>query len=530
MLPTTAPFERRAIDRVTFGARERDVAYAQKIGWAAWVREQLAPPAGDDPALAAHLKTQRLPIKYAAGNAAANQTWPAVDEVRPLTYLAASAEDLWRMGRASGFSVHPGEIAMVYTQLLAANLIRNTHAQFQLREVMADFWFNHFNIGRDKNIFAATATLPYDRDIIRPNVFGNFRALLEAVATSTSMLLYLDNYLSSAGIPNENYARELLELHTLGGGAYLGTAAPDPTRVGVDAPGFTDGDIIEASKALSGWTLDLGQAFGGVPLKNDGSFLYSPYQHNTGAKRFMGVDLSGLTADMAQGRAILDIVAAHPATAAFICTKLCRRLFGDSPPPAAVERAKAAWLANLKAPDQIAKVLSAILLDGDEIGTFPAVKLRRPYERIVALFRTTDMVVNACSYLYLLMSPIGDIMGAWQPPNGRPDVNSYWLATGPLLAAVNIVFRPSFWPEIATSLMDQTPAEAAASPTRILDYWIGRMIGAEISTSAFAAILNAMYGLNFKPTDKGGVFAASIESQLLRIVGVIATSAEFSYR
>ncbi|MGZ6195430.1 MAG: DUF1800 domain-containing protein [Candidatus Binataceae bacterium] len=526
MLPTTQSFERRAINRVTFGARDLDEAYAQKIGWPAWVAEQLRPSPGDDPDLAAHLAAQHWPMSYPAGNPDLRQTWPAVNEDRPLTYLSASSAQLFKMTQANGFSLHPGEIERVYQELLAATLIRNTHARYQVREFMADFWLNHFNIGRDKSILAATMMMSYDRDIIRPNALGNFRSLLEAVATSASMLTYLDNFSSSAGTPNENYARELQELHTLGGGAYLGTAAP--LSSGAVAPGFTDSDIVQASRALSGWTLDFGQAFGGVQLKGDGSFLYSPYQHNSKAGVFLGVDLSGLTADMAQGRAVLDIVAAHPATATFICTKLCRRIFGDAPPQAVIDRAKAAWTANQKAPDQIAKVISAILLGGDEIGTVPNTKLRRPYERVVAMFRTTDMVVTACNYLYLLLSPIGDCLGAWQPPNGRPDVNSYWLSTGPLLAAINLAFRTNFWPEIKTSLLAQAPN--GLSTAGLLEYWIGRMIGSEISPSTYDVALAAMSGITISAGDKTGPYAAGLEQVLIRVISLLATTAEFSYR
>jgi uncharacterized protein (DUF1800 family) len=528
--PSTQSFERRALNRVTFGARAVDVAYAQRIGWAAWVGEQLNPPAGDDADLATHLAAQRWPIKYPAGNPDLRQTWAAVDEVRPLNYLQATAAQLFKLTQGQGFSINPGEVQRVFDELLAATLIRNAHARFQVREFMTDFWLNHFSIGRDKNIIATTQLMAYDRDVIRPNALGNFRTFLEAVATSPSMLLYLDNYLSSAGTPNENYARELQELHTLGGGAYLGTAPPANGGSGVDAPGFTDADIIQASRALSGWTLDFGQAFGGVQLKADGSFLYSPYQHNPNAGKFLGVDLSGLTADMAQGRAVLDIVAAHPATTNFICTKLCRRIFGDVPPPSVLDRAKAAWTANQKAPNQIAKVLEAILLGGDEVGTLPNVKLRRPYERVVAMFRTTDMVVKACNYLYLLLSPIGDCLGAWQPPNGRPDVNSYWMTTGPLLSAVNLSFRTGFWPEIATSLMAQTPEPDSKSTTGIVDYWVTRMIGAEVSSSTYDALIKTLGGITFAASDLAGPYAKGIEQRLIDLVSLIATTAEFSYR
>ena len=174
--------------------------------------------------------------------------------------------------------------------------------------------------------------------------------------------------------------------------------------------------------------------------------------------------------------------------------------------------------------------MSAILLGGDEIGTFPNIKLRRPYERLVAMFRTTDMVVNACSYLYLLMSPVGDCIGAWQAPNGRPDINGYWLATGPMMTAINMAFRPAYWPDIKTSLMQQVPEPDSKSQIGIVDYWIGRMIGAEVSPSTMDALMTAAQGLGFVAADSKGPYAAGTESRLLQLVSLIATSAEFSYR
>ncbi len=534
VLPESLPFERAAINRVTFGARDTDVVYAKSIGWPAWVKEQLDAPPGDDPALAAHIQAQRWRIQYPAGTRT-GETWPATDELRPLTFLTAPPEKFWAISYNVGFAVNYAERERIYTEFTAANLIRNTHAKWQLREFMADFWFNHFNIGSEKNAFATAMLIAYDRDVIRPNVFGNFRKFLEGIATSASMLIYLDNFISSAGTPNENYARELLELHTLGGGAYLGQVdpfagnpAPGPDQIGVNARGFTDADIIQASRAFSGWTLDTGQAFGGVQLKNNGSFLYSPFQHNTTARKFMGVDLVPLTADLAQGRAILDIVADHPATASFICTKLCRRIFGDAPPAAVINRATTAWMAHRQAPDQIRKVLEAILLAGNEIGTAAPAKVRRPYERMVALFRTTDMTVSAIEYLYLLLSPVGDLAGAWQGPNGRPDINAYWLSSGALLAAVNLVFRPDYWPEIKVALIDQMPEQTTRSVVLAVDYWIDRMVGAQPDSATYDGLIKAAQALGLSSLTTDG--RAAYEEIMRRVVGLIASSATFAHR
>ena len=179
--------------------------------------------------------------------------------------------------------------------------------------------------------------------------------MLGAVAQSTAMQWYLDNARSPAELPNENYARELMELHTLGEGAYLGTF--DPATVERDANGiavgFTDQDVIEVSRAFSGWTVEYGQWAGNDEdnLPNTWLFTYSAYQHNTEAGMFMGQNLAPLTAEMTQGERVLDILADPPVTADFVVTKMVRRFFGENPPQAVLDRAIQTWMDNRSEPD-----------------------------------------------------------------------------------------------------------------------------------------------------------------------------------
>ncbi|MDX2144486.1 MAG: DUF1800 family protein, partial [Rhodospirillaceae bacterium] len=259
MLQPTPSFETLALNRVTFGARDTDVAYVKKIGWEAWVEEQLKPPPGDDPVLAQHMAGQRMRIAYVGQPPTKGITgWPDVNQLRPLNYMGADTRSLWDLAVYVENSVAANELARIQQELCAATWIRNTHSAFQLREFMADFWNNHFNVGRQADIFGS-ATLPiYDQQVIRPRVFGNFRDLLAATAQSTSMLRYLNNAESTAALPNENYAREILELHTLGRGAYLGVAPTTSAAklYGGVTLGFSDQDILQASRAFSGWTLE----------------------------------------------------------------------------------------------------------------------------------------------------------------------------------------------------------------------------------------------------------------------------------
>jgi uncharacterized protein (DUF1800 family) len=533
MLPSAPSFERLALNRVTFGACEADMSAVRERGWIAWVADQLRPPAGDEDAVAAHLKPQTLRIKYAVQlPAGSSPGWPAVDERRRFNYLGADISTIWKMVSQTEISIAPNERARIQQELNAATWIRNTHARYQLREFMADFWNNHFNVGRQEDVYASAALAVYDAEVIRPRVFGNFRDLLEAVATSAAMLRYLNNAASGSAMPTENYARELLELHTLGQGAYLGVNAAVPRNVFIDgeevAAGFTDADVIQAARALSGWTIAHGQAGEAGVLPFTGKFVYNPAQHNGTAGFFMGVDLAPLTLPMAQGRRVLDIVSAHPATATYICTKLGRRIFGDRPPQSVIERAVAVWMTNQRAPDQIARVLSTILLD-DEIGR-SAAKLRRPYEKIIALYRATGTTVNAYDGAYDALASLGDGLYAWPTPEGRPDSDTAWLAASANLKFWNLMFDTLGHPSFRTTLADQTPASASASPESIVAHWVSRLVGSALRPESMAALIQDVQGpIGVMAAYRSGGIA-HIENALRRLVVLIATAPEFAMR
>jgi uncharacterized protein (DUF1800 family) len=533
MLPSQADLYHVAMNRVTFGARDLDVQAARASGWEAWVNEQLAPPKGDDALLRQHLAAQSLRIAYNAPAATDTRgKWLATDEMRPLNYIDADTPTLWTITRNIGTTFAPSERTRIAQELAAATWIRNTHSRYQLREFMADFWHNHFNIGKNENQLA-TALLPvYDRAVIRPRVFGNFRNLLEATAKSTAMLIYLDNWVSSATTPNENYAREIMELHTLGGAAYLGTANPQSVAKGSDdvAAGFTDQDVIQAARALSGWTVKYGQRGPGTTyLPNTGEFAFNPRQHNANAGTILGVNIAGYH-DVTQGRKLLDVLAYHPATATHVVTKLARRIFGDAPPQAVIARGVAAWTTFRDAPDQIGRTVRAILLDGEEIWSAPVAKVRRPYERIIALARTTDTIVNAATFMTSILDAQTDGLFAWPAPNGRPDVNGYWLATGSTMATWNLLFQMPNAAQLTTSLTAQTPAAAATSATTVVEYWVGRLVGRRLPPAAMNTLVNDQAGASGVVTAIRRGNAKSTENAFRRLVSLIATAEEFALR
>jgi uncharacterized protein (DUF1800 family) len=498
------------------------------------VAEQLAPPPGDDPDLAVHVGQLAMRIKYLGQPPYGNiPGWAPLDQTRPLTYLQADSAALWDIARRSDVSLAPNERYRIQQELDAVTWVRNVHAQYQVREFLADFWNNHFAVGRDECIYGTAALPIYDAQVIRPRVFGNFRDLLGAVARSASMLRFLNNSESTADHPNENYARELLELHSLGAPAYLGLSAPallptvDAGGVQV-APGFTDQDIIQASRALSGWTLEQGQMGPSGPLPFTGKFVFNPVQHNAQAGMFMGVDLSRLSG-MAQGETILDIVAAHPATADFIVRKLARRIFGDNPSEGVIAGAKGVWTGTRDRPDQLKQVTKALLLSNAEIG-LPPTKVRRPYERLMALLRTTDTVVNAYDNAWLTLSSLGDGLFVWATPEGRPDVDSQWLTAAANLETWNTLLQVLQQPAMRTSFADQTPRELAGSATGLVEYWVGRMVGRSLRPAAMQALIDeALTPIGVVAAYRSGGIA-NIENALRRQAALIAASPEFGMR
>jgi uncharacterized protein (DUF1800 family) len=236
---------------------------------------------------------------------------------------------------------------------------------------------------------------------------------------------------------------------------------------------------------------------------------------------------------MQQGRKLLDILAYHPATAKFIVGKMARRIFGDTPPQSVIDRGVAAWLSNQLAPDQIGRVLHAMLLGGNEVMTAPVTKVRRPYERIIAMVRTTDMVLNAGTYMHSLLDSLTDGFFAWQAPDGRPDVNKYWLATGAMVSTWNLLFQVPHYPEFASrSLTLQTPVDALQSATAVVEYWVKRMVGHALSANAMNALVLDQAGSNGIPTivRSSTATAQRIENAHRRLISLIATSEEFSLR
>lgn len=473
------PLEVIALNRMAYGPRPGDVARVRAMGFAAYVEEQLAPDDDDDAVLHAHLKAARMPIEH-EGNA----DYPAVDEMRPLRALQQPLAELWRLVDWEHAPEAPyAEIERPTAEVIMATFLRAIYSKWQLREVLVEFWHNHFHVNVFSDDERILATFPlYDRDVISAHALGNFRAFLAAVAQSTAMLYYLDNFSSKASPANENYARELFELHTLGAAHYYNHQYQHwrdvPGATDGRAEGYIDEDVYEAARAFTGWTVADGRELDdGDVLPSTGAFHYYAGWHDPYQKRVLGAEFAPNQPALADGQQVLDILAYHPATARHICTKLCRRLVADDPPATLVERAVATWMETQTAPDQIAQTVRAIVLSPEFAATWGQ-KVKRPYEVLLALLRATDATVQPGYDLHEVLSLYGYRMFAWQAPDGHPDTASYWLSTNAMLGRWNIpvVVLFNWLGEAQVDLLAQQPADVR-TPRQVVRYWGERLLG-----------------------------------------------------
>jgi uncharacterized protein (DUF1800 family) len=360
------------LHRITYGPRPDEVEHARAVGYAALLAEQLAHEAIDDAACDATL--------------------------RNLAILTLDRRRLHQLGSDS---------YRVYRTLVQAMITRAVHSRRQLYERMVEFWSDHFNVAGDDYLMDMVL---FQREVIRPHTFGSFRDLLFATARAPAMLYYLDNASNVAEHPNENYARELLELHTLGVNG-----------------GYTEDDVREVARAFTGWTVHDGMPDG---------FYFDPSQHDQGPKTVLGHRLPG-GRGIEDGLHVLSILAGHPNTAAFICRKLCVRFVSDTPPASLVGGMAAVWQ---QTGGDIRSVLRHLFLAPDFLAS-GGQKLRRPLDFFIGCLRATGAEVTNYWVLEEMLADLGQPPYGWFPPNGYPDTAGAWLATGGLLARWNAAMR-----------------------------------------------------------------------------------------
>ncbi|MEL6425866.1 MAG: DUF1800 domain-containing protein [Pseudomonadota bacterium] len=418
------------LNRLTFGATPGSRERLSSLGRADWLKEQLSLPP-DDRALMAHLRTLTLRIKYAQRKGKSGPLWAATDELRPLDMLHTPPEERLKLTQNEPARAGPERRRPAH-EVIAASLPRAVHAEAQLREVMTQFWHDHFNVYAEKGRLSAAFFPDFDRDL-RAHALGNFRELLGKVATAPSMLDYLDNSRSKASPANENFARELLELHTLGAENYHNAQSADwrdvPRIEGDLAAGYVDEDVYEVARAFTGWSIGVGRRIGSAHLPATGQFAYVASWHDPYQKRILGRDFSSNRAPMADGEEVLDMLATHPGTARFICRKIARRLLIDDPSDALVARLAKEFLRRSEAPDQIGRVIRTLVEDPEFADTSPS-KLRRPFELLTALYRTSGARVGSPEgRFYWQLASAGWRQHMFPPPTGHPDRTEDWASS-----------------------------------------------------------------------------------------------------
>jgi hypothetical protein len=352
----------RLLNRAGYGPRPGDLARVSEMGFEAYLEEQLDPESIED--TAADLIVRNLFLYHME-----------IDQV---------------IGR--------DDIRDVAVELATATIGRAVYSKKQLYEAMVEFWSDHFNIYVRKNPLMLPLKMIDDRDTIRPNAMGNFRDLLFASAQSPAMLVYLDNVRNLKGDPNENYARELMELHTLG----------------VDA-GYSQEDVQELARALTGW----GNAQRG---RREGQFEFNESQHDTGSKQILE-----LTLPAGQGvedvYQVLEMLASHPATANHIATKLVRRFVADEPPAALVAQVTQTFLES----DGDIKSMLRVIFLSDDFATAPP-KLKRPYTYVISALRALNADISNYGIFRFQLETMGQLPFNWAAPNGYPDVSTAWMS------------------------------------------------------------------------------------------------------
>ena len=407
------------LGRATFGPRQADRQHVREAGISAFLEEQLHPDQLDDSAVARKLES--IEVLSTSSDALVKRLYQErkkkQQEKRQEEMLAAAPGAPADAPKMAEPLARPKAVKRDYVQQLSqAKLLRAVSSGRQLQEVMVDFWFNHFNVFSGKADEAAL--LPeYESKALRPNALGTFPELLEATAHSPAMLVYLDNWRSAVPKPkakqkrgiNENYARELLELHTLG----------------VDG-GYSQQDVIEVARCFTGWTV-------GEPQK-DPRFLFKPEMHDFGQKIVLG-HLIPAGGGFEDANTVLHILETHPATARFIATKLVRRFVSDDPPDSLVAR-----VANTYAATQgdIRSMLRTIF-ESPEFWSRKALraKVRSPLELVAASARALNAQVDDPLQLAKAVARIGQPLYGAQPPTGYPDLSQTWLSSGALLARID---------------------------------------------------------------------------------------------
>ena len=419
------------LGRLTYGPRPGDLDRVRSVGIQKWIDSQLSPSRIDNAALNARLERLQT-LELDSQTIQRDYSGPAMVERRQRKLDNPEAEPQDPAMRRGPASDAQRKDRQVIAEIGEAKLLRAVYSERQLEEVLVDFWFNHFNVFAGKGA-TRNYVSEYEREAIRPFVLGTFRDMLGATAKSPAMLFYLDNWLNS--VPNqqaeasprasdakprrvsgfnENYARELMELHTLG----------------VDG-GYTQQDIVNVARAFTGWTMQPRQGSG---------FMFAAARHDRGEKLVLGRTIKA-GGGVEDGEQVLDIVAAHPATARHIAAKLAIRFVSDTPSPQLIDRIAARFTAT---GGNLREVVRTILTSPEFMS--PDVyraKVKTPLEFVASALRATGAEVRTALPLARTLRDMGMPLYFCQPPTGYGEASSTWVSAGALVSRMNFAVELS---------------------------------------------------------------------------------------
>jgi uncharacterized protein (DUF1800 family) len=405
------------LDRLSYGPRPGDIEKLVKQGPSGitkWVAAQLHPESISDSSLDEKLALLKSPTMTSAQLIAA---YPRAEEIAEKMGIKKEdfnkgSDDVKKKIRAQIGEEHLPE--QIVREMTATRLIRAVESRRQLQEVLTDFWLNHFNIDVTKGL--EKWLLPeFEREVIRKHIFGKFSDLLRATAHSPAMLFYLDNQASRNDGLNENYAREIMELHTLG----------------VDG-GYTQSDVTQLARILTGWSIE--------EPRIDPVFKFRERIHDRGEKTFLGQKFQ-VGHGIDEGERAIDMLAENPATARFISTKLARYFVSDQPPKSLVDR----MAQKFKATSGDLRAVYVTLFNSPEFWSKSAyhAKVKKPVQFIVSSIRALGGEIEPKNEVPRYLTEMGEELYKCPPPTGYKDQASVWINPGELVGRLAFATRLS---------------------------------------------------------------------------------------
>ena len=520
-----------ALNRLGFGPRPGQVEQIEKTGLENWIQAQLHPENIGDPVVEARLA--QFPL-LRLGAAALLDQYPSPDIAAKR--LGISLDDYRK--RLQDLAKQPAGASSLpvnslpfkdqndtVSELMEAKMVRAVYSERQLDEQLSDFWFNHFNVFVYKDL-DRWYMIPYERDAIRPHVLGKFRDLLEATAKSPAMLFYLDN--SSSADPhafdrlkqhplrtrpgeklpplggkrglNENYGRELMELHTLG----------------VDG-GYKQEDVIAVARAFTGWTIE-------SPRENP-KFYFDARIHDPDPKRVLGKNIKG--GGIKDAEQVLDLLVKDKHTAQHISLQLAERFVSDDPPPALVARMAKAFE---KSKGDIRAVITTMIYSPEfwSRAAFRA-KVKTPFEIVASTARALGADVDQPMQLVQWVSRIGEPLYQCLTPNGYSDKAAAWVSTGALLNRVNfaVALTSNKVRGAQVDIDSLVGADVGTNPHLALDRVEGEFLAGQVSDTTRATLEQEM--------DEPSILGAKLDDPVKQvnvglITGLVLGSPEFQKR